>query len=344
MNRLYYGDNLDILQRYVADESVDLIYLDPPFKSNQDYNVLFSERDGTKAAAQIKAFEDTWEWNDEASRQYESVVERGGRVADVMRAFRTFLSDTDMLAYLAMMAPRLIELHRVLKPTGSLYLHCDQAASHYLKVLLDAVFGPPRFRNDIAWKRKAGRGETNIAAIRFGVSTDSLLFFAKDNNRFIRQYRPNKVGYIASKFVYTDERGRRYRLDNITSPSHRPNLRYEYRGYSPPAKGWAVSRQRMEQMDAEGRLYLPVDKTKRIQRKRFLDELPGETVDNLWDDIPPINSQAQERLGYPTQKPEALLDRIINASTAPNEIVLDPWARRSESDPFAARKVIHLRA
>ena len=144
-----------------------------------------------------------------------------------MLAFRTLLNESDMMAYLAMMAPRLVELHRVLKPTGSLYLHCDQAASHYPKLLLDAVFKPENFRNDIAWKRKAGRGETNNAAIRFGVSTDSILFYARSRpNLFHRQYRENNADYIESKFTYMDERGRRYRLDNITSPSYRPNLIY----------------------------------------------------------------------------------------------------------------------
>jgi adenine specific DNA methylase Mod len=142
MNHLYYGDNLDVLKIHVKDETVDLIYLDPPFKSNQDYNVLFAEKDGTAAAAQFKAFEDTWEWNRASAASYEQIVEGGGRVSDVMQAFRRFLSTNDMLAYLTMMAPRLVELHRVLKPTGSIYLHCDPTASHYLKLLMDAVFGP----------------------------------------------------------------------------------------------------------------------------------------------------------------------------------------------------------
>ncbi len=284
VNQLFYGDNLDVLRRYVKDESVDLVYLDPPFKSNQDYNVLFAEKDGSGAASQFKAFEDTWEWNQQSAGIYEELVETGGRVSDVMQAFRRFLGTNDLLAYLTMMAPRLVELHRVLKPTGALFLHCDQTACHYLKLLLDAIFRPENFRNEIVWKRKAGRGETNAAAIRFG-----------DH------------------------------LDNITSPSYRPNLIYEYKGYQPPEKGWAVSRETMERMDAEGRLYFPVDKTKRIRRKRYLDELAGDTVDNLWDDIPPINSQAQERLGYPTQKPEALLERIVQAMTDEGQTVLDPF-------------------
>jgi len=325
-NQLYYGDNLGVLREHIKDESVDLIYLDPPFNSRQDYNVLFAEKDGTRSSSQIMAFEDTWEWNMDAEAAYEEIVEHGGRVSDAMRAFRTFLGHSDMMAYLAMMAPRLIELHRVLKVTGSIYLHCDPTASHYLKMLMDAVFGPQQFRNEIIWKRKAGRGETNNQAIRFGVTADALLFFGKTSDAlFYRQYRSNNPKYIETKFNQDDGDGRLYHLDNISSPSHRANLVYEYKGHQPPPNGWAVSRERMEQMDAEGRLYVPTDVTKRIRRKRYLDELLGETVDSLWDDIPPINSQAQERLGYPTQKPEALLQRIIQASSVEGNVVLDPF-------------------
>ncbi len=157
-NRLYYGDNLAVLREHIKDESVDLIYLDPPFNSRQDYNVLFAERDGTRSASQIMAFEDTWEWNMDAERAYEEIVERGGRVSDAMRAFRTFLGHSDMMAYLAMMAPRLIELHRVLKETGSIYLHCDPTASHYLKILMDAVFSPQHYGT-----RSSGNAAARIA-------------------------------------------------------------------------------------------------------------------------------------------------------------------------------------
>lgn len=325
-NILFYGDNLDVLQRHLETESVDLVYLDPPFNSNASYNVLFGHADGTRAAAQIKAFDDTWHWDQAAAAAFQKTVSSGGDAAQALAAFQTLLGPSTMLAYLSMMAPRLVELRRVLKPTGSIYLHCDPTASHYLKLLMDSVFGTQNFRNEIVWKRKAGRGETNAAAIRFGVSTDTLLFYVKsDKAPFTRQYRPSNPEYIASKFTHTDENGRRYRRDNLTSPSYRPNLVYEYRGYSPPPKGWAVSRERMEQMDGEGRLYFPDDKSHRIQRKRFLDELEGETVDSLWDDVPPINSQAAERLGFPTQKPVALLNRIIEASCPPDGVVLDPF-------------------
>ena len=326
-SHLFYGDNLDILRNHIPDESVDLVYLDPPFNSNANYNVLFKAASGEQSPAQIEAFEDTWHWNASAEQAFDEIMTSGNTdVAEMLRAMRLFLKENDLMAYLTMMAVRLLELHRVLKETGSLYLHCDQTAGHYLKVLLDGIFGPTNFRNEIIWKRKAGRGETNNAAIRFGVSHDIILFYFKSKNSLLRrQYRGNNPEYIANKFVHKDPDGRIYRLDNITSPSPRPNLRYEYKGFPPPANGWAVSPERMAQMDQEGRLYLPENKERRIQRKRYLDELAGETVDTLWDDIAPINSQAQERLGYPTQKPVALLERVVNSSSNPGDVVLDPF-------------------
>lgn len=326
-NHLYYGDNLKVLRDSIASESVDLIYLDPPFNSNASYNVLFKGPQGNESAAQIEAFDDTWHWNDSAEAAFQDVLRSGnGAAAEMLRAMRGFLGENDMMAYLAMMAVRLIELHRVLKLTGSLYLHCDPTASHYLKILLDAVFGKENFGNEIIWKRKAGRGETNNKALRFGVSHDVILMYRRSNSAlFIRQYRANNPEYIRSKFTHDDGDGRKYHLDNLTSPSPRPNLTYEYKGYPPPANGWAVSPERMKEMDAEGRIWFPADKSKRLRRKRYLDELEGETVDTLWDDISPINSQAQERLGYPTQKPVALLERILSASSNEGDVVLDPF-------------------
>lgn len=322
-NTLYYGDNLHVLREHIADESVDLVYLDPPFNSNQDYNVLFKEHHGERAAAQIKAFEDTWRWDEAAAEAYMDVVEQPGRVSDVMRAFRTFLGDSDMLAYLAMMAPRLVELRRVLKPTGSIYLHCDQTASHYLKMLLDGVFGATAFRSEVIWKRTTAHGD---ARRNFGNIVDCIIYYARgDEPTFNRQYRPHDPAYVADKYRYVDSTGRRYRLDNLRSPNPRPNLTYDYKGYEPHPKGWAVSMERMKELDAAGRLEFPKKRTGRIQLRRYLDEMPGMPLGNLWDDISPINSQAAERLGYPTQKPEALLDRIIEASSNPGDVILDPF-------------------
>jgi adenine specific DNA methylase Mod len=175
MNQLFFGDNLSVLREHIKDESVDLVYLDPPFKSNQNYNVLFTEQDGTRSAAQIKAFRDTWRWDSAAIDAFQHMVERGGKVSEAMQAFHTLLGGNDMLAYLSMMAPRLVELRRVLKPTGSLYLHCDPTASHYLKILLDSVFGPQNFRNEVIWKRTAAHS----AAKRWNDVHDTLLFYTR---------------------------------------------------------------------------------------------------------------------------------------------------------------------
>ncbi|MCA1651252.1 MAG: site-specific DNA-methyltransferase, partial [Acidobacteria bacterium] len=323
MNRLYYGDNLDVLRRHVDDESVDLVYLDPPFNSNASYNVLFAERDGTQAAAQIKAFEDTWRWDQGAARAYEGVVEAGGQASQVMQAFRTFLGENDMLAYLAMMAPRLIELRRVLKPTGSIYLHCDDTASHYLKLLLDAVFSPRNFRAAIVWKRTTAH---NDARRTFGDVVDVILYYVRtDSATFNRQFGAYDQTYLDSKYRHLDTAGRRYRLSDLRSPHPRPNLTYDYKGHKPHPNGWAVSLDKMKELDRAGRLEFPRTQGGRIQLRRYLDERAGMPVSNVWDDIRPINAMAQERLGYPTQKPEALLERIIQASSNEGDSVLDPF-------------------
>lgn len=314
-NTLYYGDNLDILQRYIDTESVDLIYLDPPFNSSQNYNVLFAEKDGTAAAAQIQAFEDTWHWDESAAQAYFSIVEAGGKVSEVMQAFRSFLGDNDMLAYLSMMAPRLVEMRRVLKETGSLYLHCDSTSSHYLKLLLDAVFTPTQYRNEITWKRFNFHAD----AKRYGRVTDRILFYTKsDDFVFDPQRVPFSEEYLASKFSNVDAEGRRFRLDNLNPPGGRGPV-YNFNGVTKP---WRFTEEKMRQLDVEGRIY---KKSKTAQLIRYLDELDGQAVHELWIDIPPINPQAAERLGYPTQKPEALLDRIISASSREGDLVLDPF-------------------
>lgn len=322
MNQLFYGDNLDVLRRYVKDESVDLVYLDPPFKSNQDYNVLFAEKDGTAAAAQFRAFEDTWEWNQDSAAVYERIVESGGRVSDVMQAFRRFLGTNDMLAYLTMMAPRLVELRRVLKAKGSLYLHCDPTSGHYLKVLLDAVFGPENFRADITWQRTG----THSDAKRWSPVADTLLHYSKSGEYIWNPlHMPHKATYLEEKYRHYEPDGRRYRLDNMTSPKPRPNMMYEWKGHASPPFGWRFSPETMAKLDAEGRIWYPDSKKKRPQLKRYLEEMSGVLMGNVWTDIDPINSRAAERLGYPTQKPEALLERIITASSNEGDCVLDPF-------------------
>ncbi len=322
-NALYYGDNLHVLRDGIADASVDLIYLDPPFNSNANYNVLFRSPAGAGSQAQIEAFEDTWHWGQEAESAFDGVMRSGNTAAaDLLRAMRGFLGENDMMAYLAMMAVRLIELHRVLKETGSLYLHCDPTASHYLKLLLDAVFGPTNFRNEIVWKRTTAH---NDARRRFADVSDSILFYARsDRAVFNRVFAKHDDAYLLSKYRYKDPQGRRYRLSDLRSPSPRPNLTYDYKGFKPHPNGWAVSRERMAEMDAAGLLEFPRKPDGRIQYRRYLNE-EGAAASSVWDDIRPVNSMAQERLGYPTQKPLTLLERIVSASSNPGDTVLDPF-------------------
>jgi site-specific DNA-methyltransferase (adenine-specific) len=222
-----------------------------------------------------------------------------------------------------MMAIRLIELHRVLKPTGSLYLHCDPTASHYLKLLLDGVFGPRRYHNEIVWKRTSAHGD---AAASFGDVTDTIFYYAKgDNPIWNRQFVPLSDDHVATKYAAADVDGRRYTTRDLRSPSPRPNLTYDYKGYKPHPNGWSISRELMEQYDRAGLLHFPKNPEGRLRLKIYLDERKGRPLQNLWDDVPPINSQAQERLGYPTQKPIALLERIIAASSNEGDVVLDPF-------------------
>ncbi|MDE0124653.1 MAG: DNA methyltransferase [Bryobacterales bacterium] len=354
-NELYYGDNLDILPRYVGDESVDLIYLDPPFKSNQDYNVLFAERDGTQAAAQIKAFEDTWRWDQAAVRAYEEVVERGGPVAEALRAFRMCVGQNDMLAYLSMMAPRLVELRRALKPIGSLYLHCDPTSSHYLKLLLDAVFGPENFRGEIVWKRSSAHSDTKQGSKQPGRIHDVLLFYTKTSDwAWNEVYTPYADSYTGRDYRLVEEgTGRRFRRGDLTAArpggdtsyewrvkKHEgvrerwvadledehlsPVAGWEYKGVRPyRGRYWAYSKANLKQFARKGRLRHTYDGMP--EYKRYLDEMPGVPLQDIWTDVPSLQSGTAERLGYPTQKPEALLERILEASSSEGDLVLDPF-------------------
>jgi DNA modification methylase len=270
-NKLYYGDNLDILRERIADDSVDLIYLDPPFNSNATYNVLFKSHDGAKAAAQIEAFDDTWHWSQQTDELLNSMIGGGAPtpVADALTAMKNLLGTGDMNAYLVMMAARLVELHRVLKPTGSIYLHCDPTASHYLKILMDAVFGLSSFQNEIIWYYK-GAG---ISPKRWGRRHDVLLWYSKGKTWFFNP-DPVRDEYAAT----TKERFSHY-IGNV-----RGNADYGTQELNPK----------------------------------------GKHPDDVWQ-IPIIAPSANERLGYPTQKPESLLERIILSSSKPGDTVLDPF-------------------
>ena len=324
-NSLYYGDNLDILRRYVRDESVDLIYLDPPFNSNQTYNVLFQEKDGSQSASQIKAFGDTWRWDETAACSYEETVEAGGQMAEAMQAFRKLVGTNDMLAYLSMMAPRLVELRRVLKPTGSLYLHCDPTASHFLKLLLDTVFGPTCFLNEIVWKRTSAHS----SAKRYGPVHDVILFYGKTAEyKWNRVFQDYDTEYMETFFDQTDPDGRRWKRTDMTGAG----IRYgetglPWRGIDITAKGrhWGSPPTVLDELDRKGRVHWPKKEGGMPRLKQYPEDLPGVPLQDVWTDVRPLHNLAAERLGYQTQKPEALLERIIQASSKEGDLVLDPF-------------------
>ena len=326
-NTLFYGDNLDILREYIADETIDLIYLDPPFNSKRTYNVLFRNELGENSEAQITAFDDTWHWNTAAAEAYEELVtEAPDHVSRMVGAMREFIGTNQMMAYLVMMAIRLLELHRVLKPTGSLYLHCDPTASHYLKVVLDAIFGVQNFRNEIIWMRTLAKG--NITR-KLPSNHDVILCYQKtndpiwNNNAIFQAYDPSNLDKkTANKYRYQDSNGRIYRHDNLISPNpDRPNLDYEFLGIR---RVWRWTKERMQAAYDAG-LVIQTKPGAVPQLKRYLNEQRGRPIGDIWTDIPPLNSQAKERLGYPTQKPITLLERIIQMSSDKGNVILDPF-------------------
>ena len=325
MNHLYYGDNLRVLRDHIADASVDLIYLDPPFNSNASYNVLFKSPEGHGSGAQIEAFGDTWEWGDAASDAYREVL-RGPNTAaaEMLAAMRGFLGENAMMAYLAMMAVRLIELHRVLKRTGSLYLHCDPTASHYLKLLLDAVFGARNFRNEIVWKRYGAHNDVGQGSRHYGRVHDIVLFYARTADHcWNQQFERLSDEYVKSSYRYIEEgTGRRFRVSPLTGPggAAKGNAFYEWKGHS---RYWRLSYENMKKLHDEGRIYY--SKTGYPGKKLYLDESKGTPVQSVWADIGSLSGGHKERLGYQTQKPVALLERIISASSDPDGVVLDPF-------------------
>lgn len=351
LNQLFYGDNLSILRDYVADESVDLVYLDPPFNSNANCNILFRSPTGAAADGQIEAFEDTWRYGTEAANAYHEVIQSGrSDIAELLRSIQGFLGQNDMMAYLSMMAVRLIELHRVLKPTGSLYLHCDPTASHYLKLLLDGLFGPRNFRSEISWRRSLAHNDARQGRAQYGNIRDTILFYTKGNEwTWNWQYTAYDDSYADSAYRHIDPEGRRYRRGDLTAAKPGGDVSYgwpvkrpvgggweadidaefetpkdgwEYRQV-PPYKGrfWAFSRANMTRFAREGRLVYA--SSGMPEYKRYLDEQLGAPLQNDWDDLPPVSGR--ERLGYLTQKPIALLERIVAALPNPGDVVLDPF-------------------
>lgn len=322
-NVLFYGDNLDILRRYIPDESIDLIYLDPPFNSKADYNILFKEVSGEESLAQIRAFTDFWHWDAAARKTYDYLTgnEVANRVATVADVLHRLLGKNDMTAYLFMMTIRLIELRRVLKSTGSIFLHCDPTASHYLKMVMDAVFDPRNFRNEIVWIRSYAKG---LAFTRFASNHDTILFYTKDakSAKWHMPYSKYDPKNIPTHYK-PDKNGRPFQLTSLLNPNlDRPNLRYEFKGVT---RVWRWTKERMLEEDRKGRIVVPKEGKGIPRYLRYLDEQEGMIIPDVWTDIFPVNSQAKERLGYPTQKPTALLERIIEGTTDKGDWILDPF-------------------
>lgn len=327
-NKLFYGDNLTVLRESIADESVDLIYLDPPFNSNASYNVLFKAPSGEQSQAQIEAFDDTWHWNESAERAFDEVLCGGHSDAAIMlKAMRSALGENDMMAYLAMMAVRLIELHRVLKPTGSLYLHCDPTASHYLKTLLDAVFGPDNFCNELSWRRSGRR--SSISRI-FRRAHDNILFYAKTNGYLFNLQYGERDETLLRKYSLSDEGGA-YRLVPLMASGKRGGITGKpWRGFDPNTRGkggmhWITTHDKLDSYAEQELVAFPRKEGGVPQLKYYLSQNKGVPLSDFWDDIDLINSMGNEALGYPTQKPVALLERIISASSNEGDVVLDPF-------------------
>lgn len=325
-NTLFYGDNLVVLRESIKDESVDLIYLDPPFNSKRDYNVLFHSPKGHMSDAQIVAFEDSWHWGTQAEREFSETLRSANTdVAEMMQAMRSFLGENDVMAYLTMMANRLLELHRVLRPTGSLFLHCDSTTSHYLKIVLDAVFGIANYRNEIVWERTtAGKPVFR----NLPKNTDTIFWYTKSDEYAFHPVMEEFDEAYSASFTQDDHDGRGpYNTQPIINPGDRPNLKYVYKSadglkWQPPKNGWRFNETRMRALEGGNRLVFTKHS---IREKYYLTERSqkGKQMPNIWTDIP-ISSRG-EKLGYPTQKPLALLERIVEMASNPGDVVLDPF-------------------
>lgn len=325
MNKLYYGDNLTIMQR-MSLQCVDLIYLDPPFNSKKNYNLMYRTMTGKPVSEQVEAFCDTWEMDaekEEIARKMPILMREQG-IEDYyvefwqlwIRALRH--TQPHLLAYLVYMVQRLMYMKTVLKPTGSIYLHCDPTASHYIKVMMDAVFGHQNFQREIVWKRTSAHSDART----MGAVHDVLLYYTGGERfTFNIQFAPYESNYVESRYKHKDPDGRRWTDGDLSAKGlSGGGYDYEYKG----AKSiWRVPENRMAKLDAEGRLYFT--RMGGIRIKRYLDEMKGLPVSDVWTDISPVNSQAKERMGYPTQKPVDLLKRIILQSSNPGDVVFDPF-------------------
>lgn len=310
---LWTGDNLDIM-RGMNSASVDLIYLDPPFNSNKNYSAPI----GSEAAG--AAFKDTWTLNDVDEAWHGEIADRDPTLYAIIDA-AGHAHGKSMKSYLIMMAVRIMEMRRILKETGSIYLHCDPTASHYLKMLMDAVFGVRNFRAEITWRRNRAKG---LAFKGYPRNADILLYYSmSDDFIWNRLFLPHDPDYVKKFYRHVESgSGRRYRLDNLANPNKdRPNLTYEFLG---AMRVWRWTKERMQEAYDQG-LIVQTKPGAVPAFKRYLDEMQGTPVDTIWDDVRGIQSHAKERVGYPTQKPLALLERVIKASSGKGSVVFDPF-------------------
>jgi DNA modification methylase len=343
-NLLYYGDNLEVLRRHIRDESVDLCYIDPPFNSKRTYNQIYNNV-GHEDRAQAQAFIDTWTWDDHANDCYGQILTNVNGVqtsksTELMRGLDVVLGRGSLFAYLVSMSVRVAEIRRVLKPTGSFYFHCDPTASHYLKLICDSLFVPlgGDYKNEIVWKRTTAHSDSKQGATHYGRIHDVILFYSRgDKPAFNPQWLPYDKEYIETHYRYVEEgTGRRYRKGDLTANKPGGDTSYEWKGVRPyTGRYWAYSKAKMEEFEAQGRLVYT--KSGMPEYKRYLDEMPGRPSQDVWEDISPLNSQAQERLGYPTQKPEALLERIIKTSSNEGDLVLDAYCGCGTTTAVAQR-------
>lgn len=333
-NHLYYGDNLTIM-RTMGIASVDLIYLDPPFNSQRNYNLIYTKLTGQPIPEQEEAFCDAWEMDaekEELVRKMPIAFQEYGADPELVMFWQTWINalrytQPNLLAYLIYMTYRLFEMRRILKPTGSIYLHCDPTASHYIKVIMDGIFGHHNFQNEIIWKRTTTKSDFRQGAANWARIHDVILHYSKDarlKRVFTQPFTEYSKEYVADKYGQRDTDGRAYTLGDLTAPGAgtRGHPQYEFMGVT---RYWRYGQEKMEKLLAEGRIVQP--RPGAVPRyKRYLDEVSGIAIGDIWSDISAINSQAKERLGYPTQKPIELLERIIAASTNEGDIVFDPFA------------------
>ena len=326
-NKLYYGDNLKVMRESIPDESVDLVYLDPPFNSNATYNILFKDESGEAASSQIKAFSDTWHWPDAMEEYADLRVNAPENVRRFIEGLYDFMGPCPMMAYLVMMTLRLLELKRVLKKDGSIYLHCDSTASHYLRIMMDQIFGVKLFRNEILWKRTMGH---HLSQRRFDVMTDSILFYSKSDDFFFKsQYKEISENELNNKFPYVEkDTGRKFTHRQLEQPQNvgsKGETRIIDGKEISTEQGWRWSQDTINKRLKKNPHLIYWTSNGRPRYKIYADEYRGIKIGNLWDDVPPLSSQDSERLSYPTQKPLGLLKRIVESSSDEGDVVFDPF-------------------